>query len=189
MSASVKGRPVVQCIVLGWGDWPTLMSVGMFASALLAAAWHSTVVKGSFDTVVGVARKDSCTALRTHSFLSVSQGTPQAISACGWRKSRSITWPNGYQPVACNAPPTLSAISSSVRASPPENERRRPLGRQLARTVSCSRHTCLREHRHVCCPRYICVHTAWRRQPHGKCAFIPNKEGARELSMASHRAG
>ncbi len=45
MAASVKGTPVIQCTVSGLGVRPTLTSVGMLASALLAAAWRTTVVE------------------------------------------------------------------------------------------------------------------------------------------------
>jgi len=82
-------------------------------------------------SIGGVARKESFTALRTHGFRSVSQGASPAISACGRRKGHSIAWLIGYQPVACNEPPTLSALSSGARASHPGDKRRRPLGRQV----------------------------------------------------------
>jgi hypothetical protein len=71
--------------------------------------------------------------------------------ACNRRKGRSIAWPNGCQPVAYNAPPTL-CVSSSMRASHPNDERTRPLGRQVARTASCGRRRCalcLSVQRHV----------------------------------------
>ena len=47
MAASVKGTPIIQRTVSEFGVRPTLTSVGMSASALLAAAtaaWHTTVV-------------------------------------------------------------------------------------------------------------------------------------------------
>ena len=44
-AASVRGTPITQCTVSGLDVWPTLTSVGMLASALLAAAWRTTVVE------------------------------------------------------------------------------------------------------------------------------------------------
>jgi hypothetical protein len=73
------------------------------------------------------------------------------------------------QPVAYNAPPTLSALSSSMGAYHPNDERGQPLGRQEARTASCGPRGCLFVHRRVSCPRtHWCAHqletTTWRFQ-------------------------
>ena len=56
--------------------WPTLMLVGMLASALLALRMAHNGRPDAPRLSSGVARKHSCTALRTHSFRSVSQGAP-----------------------------------------------------------------------------------------------------------------
>ena len=47
MAASVKGTPIIQCIVLGLVVRPTLTSVGMLSSALLAASLSSPAVSGT----------------------------------------------------------------------------------------------------------------------------------------------
>ena len=52
MAASVRGTPIIQRTVLGLCVRPTLTSVGMLAAALLAAAWHTTVVKRLFTAAV-----------------------------------------------------------------------------------------------------------------------------------------
>jgi hypothetical protein len=144
------------------GALPPLTSGIMVAPALLAAVWCLTIATRLLAAASRVARNDRCTALQTHSIHAVSQSAPPAISACERRRDRTmVAWPNQCQPVAHNAPQTLSAFSSSIRANYPTDERRRPPNRQVERAASCARHRCLCVHGHVNCPRtHWCTYAA-----------------------------
>ena len=89
---------------------PPLASGGIVAPALLATVQSPNDRHPTPRSSSRVARKDRCTALRTHGVYAVSRSASLAISAYRRREDRTIACPNRCQPVACNAPPTHSAF-------------------------------------------------------------------------------
>ena len=132
-----------------------LASGNMVVPALLAAlATLRSSPDSSQRRQSRVARKDSCTVLRTHGFRAVSQSAPPAICACGRRKDCTMAEPvsarqqHGRTGVSQlnTMHPRPSALSSSMRASHPKDERRLPPNRQVERAASYVRHGCLHVH-------------------------------------------
>ena len=72
----------------------------------------------------------------THGFQAMSRSASSVAQACVRRRGRTLVWPNGVQPIAPKAPPTLPrGPRMSARVTPPLAVHRPPVCR-CARAVT-----------------------------------------------------